>query len=107
MFATNAFRTIASTVGTLIFAGACMFGATAPAVAAESPRTARVSYTDLNLASDKGRAMLDSRIRLAARSVCFDAARDVRSMTEASRCYRTAIKSAQPSKLAVVVDFKG
>jgi UrcA family protein len=107
MFATTALRTVAGTVGTLIFAGTCLFGATAPAVAAEAPRAVEVSYKDLNLASDKGRTVLDARIRQAARSVCSDGARDVRSMTEASRCYHTAIKSAQPSKLAVVVDFKG
>lgn len=107
MFATTALRTVACTVGTLIFAGACLFGATAPAMASEAPRAAKVSYTDLNLASDKGRAILDARIRQAARSVCFDGARDVRSRTEEVRCYQNAVKSAQPSTLAVVVDFKG
>jgi UrcA family protein len=107
MFATTAFRTVAGTVGTLIFAGACLFGATAPAAAAEAPRTVRVLYTDLNLGSDRGRATLDARIRHAARSACFDGARDVRSKTEEARCYQQAIKSAQPSKLAIVDDFKG
>lgn len=107
MFATTALRTVAGTVGTLIFAGACLFGATAPAVAAEPSRTVSVSYSDLNLASDKGRAVLDARIRQAARSVCYDGARDVRSITEQSRCYHDAVKSAQPSKLATSADFKG
>jgi UrcA family protein len=107
MFATTALRTVAGTVGTLIFAGACLFGATAPAVAAEAPAAVAVSYTDLNLASEKGRAALDTRIRQAARSVCFSGTRDLRSRTEEVRCYQNAVKSAQPSKLAVVVDFKG
>jgi UrcA family protein len=109
MFATNsiALRTLAGTVGTIIFAGACLFGATAPAVAAEAPRTAKVSYTDLNLASDKGRAVLDARIRQAARSVCFEGGQDLRSKTEESRCLHEAIKSAQPGKLAAAAEFKG
>lgn len=107
MFATPAFRTVAATVGTLIFAGTCLFGATAPAAATEAPLTVRVHYHDLNLASDRGRATLDARIRQAARQLCFAGARDVRSKTAEMSCYHDAIKSAQPSKLAIVDDFKG
>lgn len=107
MFATTAFRTVAGTVGTLIFAGACLFGATAPAAATEAPRTVRVYYSDLNLASEKGRATLEARIRQAARSVCFTGARDLLSKTDETHCYHQAVKSAQPSKLAIVDDFKG
>jgi len=107
MFATTALRTVAGTIGTLIFAGACLFGATAPAVAAEPSRTVSVNYGDLNLASDKGRASLDARIRQAARSVCYVGARDIRSIAEETRCYNDAVKSAQPRKLATSADFKG
>jgi UrcA family protein len=109
MFTTNAIalRTVAGTVGTIIFAGACLFGATAPAVATEVPQTVAVSFTDLNLASESGRAVLDARIRQAARTVCFSGGRDVRSMTAEARCRHEAVKSAQPSKLAATTDFKG
>jgi UrcA family protein len=109
MFANTAIalRTVAGTIGTIIFAGACLFGATAPAVAAEAPRTVKVGYSDLNLASDRGRAVLDARIRQAAHTVCFEGGRDVRSMSEEARCRQMAIKSAQPSKLATTADFKG
>lgn len=109
MFTTStiALRTVAGTVGTIIFAGACLLGTTAPAVAAEAPQTTKVSYADLNLASESGRAALDARIRQAARSVCSSGGRDVRSMTAETLCRQEAIKSAQPSKLATTTDFKG
>jgi len=109
MFATSttAFRTVVGGFGTLIFAGVCLFGATAPAVAAEAPRVAHVSYGDLNLASDEGRSALDSRIKSAARAVCLEGGRDVRSLTEEARCIRNAIEAAQPRKMAAVADLKG
>ncbi len=42
----------------------------AAAHAEDAPRAARVSHTDLNLASTTGRAALDNRIGMAARAVC-------------------------------------
>lgn len=109
MFTTSAYavRTLVGAVGTVIFAGACLLGATAPAQAAEAPRAAVVSYSDLNLASDHGRAVLDGRIKVAARSVCANGAGDLRSKTEETRCTRTAIEGAQPRKVATIADFKG
>lgn len=109
MFATSttAFRTVAGSLGTLIFAGVCLFGATAPAVAAEAPRVAHVSYGDLNLASDQGRSTLDSRIKSAARTVCFEGGRDVRSLTKEAQCVRKAVEAAQPRKMAAAADLKG
>jgi UrcA family protein len=107
MFASTSFRTVAGTVGTLIFAGACLFGATSPAVAAEAPQTVQVFYGDLNLASEKGRNLLDARVRQAARNLCYTGARDVRSRTDEVRCYQEAVKSAQPARLATSADFKG
>ena len=109
MFTTNAFalRTVAGTVGTIIFAGACLLGATAPAAAAEAPRTSIVRYSDLNLASNQGRRALDGRISSAARSVCETGSNDLRSTIEENRCVRSAVESVQPRKVATVTDYKG
>lgn len=109
MFTTNALtlRTVAGTVGTIIFAGACLFGATAPAVAAEAPRAAVVSYSDLNLATDEGKKALDGRISMAARSVCNTGSDDLRSIIEENRCIKGAVEAAQPRKVATVSDYKG
>ena len=109
MFTTNAIalRTVAGTIGTVIFAGACLFGATAPAVAAEAPRVSLVHYSDLNLASTQGRKTLDGRITSAARSVCSTGSNDLRSAIEENRCIKNAVEAAQPRKVATVTDFKG
>jgi UrcA family protein len=109
MFTTSAYavRTLVGAVGTVIFAGACLLGATAPAQAAEAPRTSVVSYSDLNLASDHGRTVLDARIKLAARNVCANGAGDLRSKADEARCTRTAVEAAQPKKVATIADFKG
>ncbi|MBC7519736.1 MAG: UrcA family protein [Sandarakinorhabdus sp.] len=108
---TSAFRTVLGAFGTVICAGACLIGATAPAAAAPMPvdasQTAVVSYADLNLASDHGRNALDARIRFAARNVCETGARDVASMAQASRCVRAAVEAAQPTKVTAIADYKG
>lgn len=51
--------------------GACCIGAAAPSPAAADCPTA-VAYADLDLASAKGRAMLQRRIAFAVRRVCSD-----------------------------------
>jgi UrcA family protein len=64
-------RTFVATLGTAIFAGVCLFGAAAPAVAETAGlRAATIAYSDLNLASNAGRKQLDNRIAFAARQVC-------------------------------------
>lgn len=86
----TALRTIAGTVGTVIFAGACLVGATAPAAAAEAPRTALVTISDLNLGNAVDRSRLEFRVNSAARRVCWNGSDDVRSRTEEARCVDTA-----------------
>jgi UrcA family protein len=87
--------TIVAAVGTALFAGVCLFGATAPAVAAAAPQTTTVSYADINIASANGRNTLDRRIVQAARSVCENGSRDVRAMNEQTRCVDSAIADAR------------
>ena len=89
-------RTAIAAVGTMIFAGICLFGATAPAATAEPVAAAqRIAYADLNLASASGRDTLDARIARAARSVCFTGSRDVAAQLAYGRCVKAASEQAR------------
>ena len=87
--------TVVAAVGTALFAGACLFGATAPAAAAPAPQAISVSYSDINVASTTGRQALDSRIIHAARTVCENGGNDVRSLSAEARCIDTAVAAAR------------
>nr|WP_310524184.1 UrcA family protein [Polymorphobacter sp.] len=103
MFATaneSVSRTIIGTIGTALFAGACLLAATAPAAAQDAPRAQTVSYSDLNLSNSHGREALTLRIKQAARNVCETGLDDVRARTEEARCVRAAVDGAA-SKMAV------
>lgn len=94
MFATNTLnRNIAGTIGTLFFAGLCLAAAAAPAAAAtgETPRSAVVSYADLDLASQAGKKTLENRVRAAARTVCETGSQDAWSRSAKTECFRDAI----------------
>lgn len=93
----TALRTIFGTIGTVICAGVCLVAATAPAQAANAASITTVSHVDLNLASDRGRDVLDTRIKSAARSVCANGGGDVRARTDEARCVREAISQARMS----------
>ncbi len=87
-------RIVIGTFGTALCAGACLFGAAAPAVAAPAESTRVVHYADLNLASEAGRDTLHLRITQAARAVCATGLRDVRSQTDERRCIKSAVEAA-------------
>ena len=96
-FSHAAVRTVLGTAGTLVFAGACLFGATAPAAAATPHgeiRVAAVTFADLNLSSTSGRAVLERRIRTASRDVCKVDGRELRDRSAETQCYDTARKVA-------------
>lgn len=99
MFATSFNDTIVRAAvgvcGTVIFAGICLLGATAPAQASEAPRATMVSYGDLNLSNARGRDALELRIRQAARSVCETAGENAAARVEEAQCVRAAIQAAQ------------
>ncbi len=55
-----------------------------------------VETADLNLASPKGRAALEIRIRTAARHVCgVGESRDMRAASNASACFDVALSNAR------------
>lgn len=91
----TALRTVAGTLGTVIFAGACLMGATAPAAAQEAPRVAYVTVSDLNLASPVDQSRLSMRINRAARLVCSNVGEDVRSRADEASCVSTARADAK------------
>ena len=61
-----------------------VYGSTAP--------TARVSYADINLASDRGVEKLQNRVRAAASGLCLEPGwEDLAVSTARTMCYRTAV----------------
>ena len=110
MFATindSIVRTIVGTVGTAVFASACLLAAAGPANAAEAPVARVVSYSDLDLTRAPGRTALEFRIRAAARNVCATGLDDVRGRSAESRCVRDAINSAKNNIAATVPAYQG
>jgi UrcA family protein len=96
-------RATFGTLGTLLFAGICLAGATVPARANElgsSARTEVVRTGDLNLASPAGRDTLAGRIQAAAERVCAARPSDIAARMEQNRCLREAVGAAN-SRLTV------
>ncbi|GGI83962.1 hypothetical protein GCM10007973_20610 [Polymorphobacter multimanifer] len=104
MFATPASlsRNVLGAFGTVVFAGICLMGATAPAQASETVRSAVVRTADLNLTTDAGRSTFENRVRYAARSVCTGAADDLRGKQQTAACVKSAVASAQPARMASI-----
>ena len=82
---------------TLATLAATMVIGTASAAPLTDAPSMKVSYSDLNLASDAGPQVLYSRIVSAARDVCFARDvdnRDLGAMAAARSCVNTAIANA-------------
>ena len=90
-------RTLAAAAATTMFAGICLFGATAPAAATPTDAVASVavSYSDLDLSNRDGRKTLDSRIVRAARLVCYEGSRDLAARLVSLDCVKTAVATAR------------
>jgi len=70
---------------------------------AEETNSVRVTYADLNLASDVGQHMLQARITGAAHTVCvWEDTRELQLGNEVKLCRSDAIASAQPAYEAAV-----
>jgi UrcA family protein len=70
---------------------------------AEEPNSVRVSYADLNLASDIGQNLLQRRIAGAARTVCvIEDSRELELSSATNHCRREAVASARPAYEAAV-----
>ena len=66
--------------------------------------SATVSYADLDLGTDAGRARLDSRIRRAAKQLCLDeGVRDLADRLDQKSCMNFAVASARPQIEQAVV----
>ena len=63
----------------------------------------RVTYADLNLASDAGASILEKRIAFAARVVCeIEDSREIALAKATSLCRNQAIEDANPQFLAAL-----
>jgi UrcA family protein len=70
---------------------------------AAETNSVRVSYADLNLASDAGRHVFEGRIVTAARVVCeFEDSRDLALASATNACRSDAVERAQPAFEAAV-----
>ncbi|OSZ72197.1 hypothetical protein CAP39_02215 [Sphingomonas sp. IBVSS1] len=111
MFASakNFSRNVVGAAGTLLFAGLCIAGATAPAnaqiaysVNADGHRVAHVSYADLDLASKAGRASLEYRLRTAAREVCQGQSGNPWAAAEEYQCFSETLKATRTVTMAAI-----
>lgn len=111
MFASakNFSRNLVGAAGTLMFAGLCIAGATAPAnaqiaygVNETGHRVAYVSYADLDLDSKAGRSRLENRMRTAAKEVCHGSASDRWVAAEEYRCFQETLKATRSATMAAI-----
>lgn len=111
MFASakNFSRNLVGAAGTVLFAGLCIAGATAPAnaqiaysVNETGHRVAHVSYADLDLASKAGRNRLENRLRTASKQVCHGSANDPWAVAEEYKCYTETLKATRSATMAAI-----
>lgn len=93
------------TFATITLAAFAFTAALAAPVSAAAPASAKVAYGDLNLSSEKGRAILDRRIERAVANVCGGAARDLDTKAAIRACKTTAMKSAAKSRDLAVAAY--
>jgi UrcA family protein len=78
----------------LIILSAATSLAATPAVAQSEPVSVTVSYADLNLTTEAGRARLDRRIRIAAAAVCSPREMGVHLRAAYDNCCKDAATDA-------------
>lgn len=95
---------IRKAVSIVSLAATAALGLAQPALAADAftPRSVKVGYADLNLASEAGQDRLDARIRRAAATVCGSNATDLAATRAAAACRIAATADAE-AQLATVV----
>jgi UrcA family protein len=75
---------------------------------ASESNSVRVSYADLNLASDAGAHALQGRIAFAARTVCeIEDSREIALANATNECRSDAVSRAQPAYEAAVSAARG
>ena len=107
--AKNFSRNVVGAAGTLLFAGLCIAGATAPANAQiaygvndSGHRVAYVAYADLDLGSPAGNATLNGRLRVAAKNVCQSNGIQPWAQTEESKCFTETLKATRNATMAAI-----
>ena len=90
-------RTLVAASATALFAGICLFGATAPATASPAADTTSVAiaYGDLDLEHRAGRKALDTRIVQTAKSICYNGGRDHAMRQAYAVCVNSAVTAAR------------
>ena len=87
----------------VLVAGALNFGIAAAPALAQLPAGIAVSYADLNLASQSGRAALDARIAGAAERLCgFARPVELSWAADVAECQAETIALTQPQRNAAV-----
>lgn len=106
-------RNLVGAAGTIVFAGLCIAGATAPANAQiaygvndTGHRVAYVSYADLDLGSKAGRARLETRLRVASKNVCVNDIASAASPTLQNQCFRQALNAVRNVTMAAIAADK-
>lgn len=102
MFATSTLtRNLFGAAGAVVIGLGCVAVAATPAAAASTSArvsvSKTVSYADLNLSNAKGRAVLEARIKSAAREICASTDATLAARMDANRCTKAALRSATAS----------
>jgi len=97
-------RTAIGTLGTAVFATLCLAGAAAPAHAGtiDAAPSRTITVSDLDLSRPRDRAVLDARIRRAARAVCVSGETSLRAHAAEARCFDAAVGSVSPATFAAL-----
>lgn len=96
-----------NTIKTIAAAFALTATIAAPAVSASAATqtNASVSYADLNLGSEQGRAVLDRRIANAVEQVCGRTTGNIGMDKAVKECRRTTLAAAKQSRDLAVADY--
>jgi len=89
-------------------AAAALIAASTPAFAGDrASRSVEVSFTDLDLTTDAGAKALESRIKVAARSVCTPApTKNLADKIDHMSCIRNARGSGQSAMVTLIAKAK-
>lgn len=88
----NLNQTLVCGAAALLAGMTCIGGSIAHA--AEAPRARAVSYADLDLSRDAGKATLFSRVRVAASAVCRNGGQTAAEVAAEKRCIANAVDAA-------------
>lgn len=90
-------RAFVAATATTVFAGLCLFGATAPAAASSvgEIRSVAVHFSDLDLGNRAGQKALDTRIVQTAKALCHNGGREYAMRQAYAKCVASAVAGAR------------